>query len=107
MIGVRSSSSVGIIVKRVKIKYRFPPDVLTTEMKKICIEAIKTVFTHIHQAEDKIQTLPFIHVSVNEDDFPPVIWEYGMNVGCLTAPFCWRLNLKQIYSSEDLRFTCS
>jgi hypothetical protein len=32
----------------------------------------------MHQVEDKIQTLLFFHVSVNEDDFSLIIWEYGL-----------------------------
>jgi hypothetical protein len=38
MIRVRSSSSVIIVIKGVKIKYRFSPDVWTTEIEKSLLE---------------------------------------------------------------------
>jgi hypothetical protein len=76
MIGVRNSSSLPTIVKRVKIKSlfvsRFALEVSTTDIEKLLLDQLKLSSLTCNRLKTNFQTYASFHVSVTEEDFASI-----------------------------------
>jgi hypothetical protein len=76
MIGVRNSSSLPAIVKRVKMKSPFfscfAPEVSTTGVEKSLLDQLKLSSLTCTKLKTKFKTYASFHISVTEDDFPSI-----------------------------------
>jgi hypothetical protein len=72
-VGVRNSSSLPTLLKRVKMKSlsvsRFAPEVKTTDIEKSLLNQLKLLSLTGTRLKTKFQTYASFHVSVTEDDF--------------------------------------
>ncbi|KDR12838.1 hypothetical protein L798_13261 [Zootermopsis nevadensis] len=106
MIGVRSSSSLSVIAKRVRMKSlfvsRFSPDVTSADIEGSLKDQLKLTSLTCTRLNTKFNSYASFHISVVEDDFHLVnnigVWPSG----CLIAPYFGRLTPEQIYSPPTL-----
>jgi hypothetical protein len=104
MIGVRSSSSLSVVQKRVSRKSlfvsRFSPDVTASVVQKSLKDKLQLASLACTRLKSKHFSYASFHVSVAEDDFHLInnigVWPNG----CLIAPYYRRLNADQIYTAE-------
>jgi hypothetical protein len=104
MFGVRNTSTLPVIAKKVKrmslFVSRFSPEVTAQDMEKSLQDQLKISSLTCTRLKTKFSTYASFHISVNEEDFPSInntgVWPNG----CLIAPFFGRLNPEQIYSPE-------
>ena len=102
MIGVRNSSSLPIIARRVKTKSlfvsRFSPDVKCIDIENSLKEQLLLKSLVCTRLKTKFNTYASFHVSVAEEDFPLInnvgVWPDG----CLIAPYYGRLTPEQIFT---------
>ena len=105
MIGVRSSSSLSVVQKRVRMKSlfvsRFSPDVTSSDVEASLKDQLQLASLACTRLKTKYNSYASFHVSVAEDDFHLInntgVWPNG----CLIAPFYGRLSPEQIYSVEE------
>jgi protein tyrosine phosphatase (PTP) superfamily phosphohydrolase (DUF442 family) len=103
MIGVRSSSSLPVVAKKIRPKAlflsRFSPQVTVSDIEKSLREQMKLASLVCNRLTTKSDSYVSFHVSVSEDNFPLInntgVWPSG----CLIAPFYGRLSADQIYSA--------
>jgi hypothetical protein len=104
MIGVRSSSSLSVVQKRVRRKSlfvsRFSPDVTASDVEKSLKDQLQLASLTCARLATKHNSYDSFRVSVAEDDFHLInntgVWPND----CLIAPYYRQLNPDQIYSSE-------
>jgi hypothetical protein len=104
MIGVRSSSSLSVVQKRVRRKSlfvsRFSPDVTASDVEKSLKDQLQLASLACTGLKTKHNSYASFHVSVAEDDFHLInntgVWPNG----CLIAPYYGRLSPDQIYTVE-------
>jgi hypothetical protein len=105
MIGVRSSSSLSVVQKRVRMKSlfvsRFSPDVTSSDVEISLKDQLQLASLACTRLKTKYNSYASFHVSVAEDDFHLInntgVWPNG----CLIAPFYGRLSPDQIYTVES------
>jgi hypothetical protein len=105
MIGVRSSSSLSVVQKRVRMKSlfvsRFSPDVTSSDVEASLKDQLQLASLACTRLKTKYKSYASFHVSVAEDDFHLInntgVWPNG----CLIAPFYGRLSPDQIYTVEE------
>jgi hypothetical protein len=104
MIGVRISSSLSVVQKRVRRKSlfvsRFYPEVTASDVENSLKEQLPLASLTCTRLKTKHNSYASFHVSVVEDDFHLInntgVWPNG----CLIAPYYGRLNPDQIYTAE-------
>jgi hypothetical protein len=104
MIGVRSSSSLSVVQKRLRRKSlfvsRFSPEVTTSDVEKSLKDQLQLASLTCTRLKTKYNSYASFHVSVTEDDFHLInntgVWPNG----CLITPYYGRLNPDQIYSVD-------
>jgi hypothetical protein len=105
MIGVRSSSSLPVVEKKVRMKSlfvsRFSPDVTATDAEKSLKDQLQLASLVCTRLRTKYNSYSSFHISVTEDDFHLInntgVWPNG----CLIAPFYGRLSPDQIFTVES------
>jgi hypothetical protein len=104
MIGVRNSSSLTVVQKRVRRKSlfvsRFSPHVTASDVENSLKDQLQLASLVCTRLKTKHNSYASFHVSVAEDDFHlnnnTGVWPNG----CLIAIFYGRLNPDQIYTCE-------
>jgi hypothetical protein len=104
LIGVRNSASLPIVSKRERSKAlfvsRFSPEVTATDVEKSLKEQLSLKRLVCTRLKTKFNAYASFHISVNEEDFPPInntaVWPNG----CLIALFYGKLTSDQMYSSS-------
>jgi hypothetical protein len=104
MIGVRSSSSLSVVQKSVRMRSlivsRFSPEVTAADVEKSLKDQLQLASIACTRLKTKHNSYASFHVSVPEDDFHLTnntgVWPNG----CLIAPYYGRLSADQIYTDE-------
>jgi hypothetical protein len=96
MIGVRDTSILPVVSKRVKTKAlfvsRFSPEVSSRDIEKFLKEQLKLSLPICTRLKTEFKTYASFHISVTEDNFS-LIYNTGVwPDGCLIPPFYGRLN---------------
>jgi hypothetical protein len=103
MIGVRSSSSLSVVQKRVHRKSHFvslfSPEVTASDVENSLKEQLQLASLTYTRLKTEHNSYASFHVSVVDDDFHlnnTGVWPNG----CLIASYYGRLNPDQIYTAE-------
>jgi hypothetical protein len=96
MIGVRNSSSLSVVQKRVRRKSlfvsRFSPDVTASDVEKSLKDQLQLASLASIRLITKHNSYASFHVSVTEDDFHLINNTGAWPNGCLIVPYYGRLN---------------